>query len=114
MIFRGEVYWYDFPIKSRPVVVVSCDEMNESRIASCIVAFITSTPQRADRPGWVLLDDESVDSVISGSVNASTLNTVLKSELGDKAATLTRTQMLAVDDAIVFALFGTGPPLSRR
>lgn len=113
MILRGEVYWYDFPIKSRPVVVVSCDEMNESRIASCIVATITSTPQRADRPGWVLIADESVDGV-RGSVNASTLNTVLKSELRDKAATLTQAQMLAVDDAIVFALFGTDPRAPGR
>jgi mRNA-degrading endonuclease toxin of MazEF toxin-antitoxin module len=109
MILRGEVYWYDFATKARPVVVVSCDEMNESRIASCIVASITSTPLRADRPGWVLIDDESVDGVVRGSVNASTLNTVLKSELRDRAATLTHAQMLAVDDAIVFALFGTEP-----
>jgi mRNA-degrading endonuclease toxin of MazEF toxin-antitoxin module len=109
MILRGEVYWYDFPSKARPVVVVSCDEMNESRIASCIVASITSTPQRADRPGWVLIDDESVDGVVRGSVNASTLNTVLKSELREKVAALTPAQMLAVDDAITFALFGTAP-----
>ena len=109
MILRGEVYWYDFPIKARPVVVVSCDEMNESRIASCIVASITSTPKRADRPGWVLIDNKWIDGVVHGSVNASTLNTVLKSELRDKAATLTHAQMLAVDDAIVFALFGTNP-----
>jgi hypothetical protein len=40
---------------------------------------------------------------------ASTLNTVLKTELRDKAATLTHAQMLAVDCAIVFALFGTNP-----
>lgn len=107
MIFRGEVYWYDFPLKSRPVVVVSCDEMNESRVASCIVASITSTPPRPDRPGWVSLEDGAVHGVISGSVNASVVNTVLKSELRNKAGALDHTKMQAVDDAIMFALFGT-------
>jgi mRNA-degrading endonuclease toxin of MazEF toxin-antitoxin module len=62
-----------------------------------------------DRPGWVPVELVASDGDISGSVNASTLNTVLKSELRDKAGTLEESQMLAVDDAIMFALFGTAP-----
>ena len=110
MIFRGDVYWYDFPSKARPVVVVSCDEMNESRIESCIIASITSTTRRADRPGWVPIEMAAPDGDIAGSVNASTLNTVRKSDLRDKAGMLNELQMLAVDDAIMFALFGTTLP----
>ena len=75
MIFRGEVYWYDFPVKSRPVLVVSCDEMNESRIASCIVASITSTPRRGERPGWAPVEVTTAVGAIAGSVNTSTDDT---------------------------------------
>ncbi len=113
MIWRGEVYWFDSPvaIKSRPVLVVSCDEMNESRVDTCVVAAITSTPARAGRPGWVPIRVRSTDGEVSGSVNLSALNTVRKSELRSHIGTVSLAELDEIDDALRFVLFNRRPAL---
>ncbi|MEJ7801559.1 MAG: type II toxin-antitoxin system PemK/MazF family toxin, partial [Ilumatobacter sp.] len=62
MIERGDVWWADIsdptgsgPGFRRPVVVISSDSFNRSRIATVIVAMITSNTDLAAAPGNVSL-----------------------------------------------------------
>ncbi len=62
MVARGEVWWLDLaePIGSspgyrRPAVVVSSERFNRSRLATVIVATVTSNLRLATAPGNVLL-----------------------------------------------------------
>ena len=62
MILRNEVWWADLgpprgsePARRRPVLVVSADAWNRSRIATVTCVTITTTLRLADAPGNVLL-----------------------------------------------------------
>ncbi|MCQ3809885.1 MAG: type II toxin-antitoxin system PemK/MazF family toxin [Acidimicrobiia bacterium] len=53
---RGDVYWVNLrnPIGSepghrRPVLIVSADSFNESRLENVVAAAITSSPAKTDR-----------------------------------------------------------------
>ena len=60
MVARGEVWWADFgepfgsePGYERPVLVVSSDRYNRSRIGTVIVTALTSNMRLAAAPGNV-------------------------------------------------------------
>ena len=60
MITRGEVWWADLglprgsaPALRRPVVILSSDQYNRSRLQTVTVAVVTSTAQFAALPGNV-------------------------------------------------------------
>lgn len=62
MIERGELWWADLgeprgsaPAKRRPVLVVSSDSFNRSRIRTVICVAITSNPGLAEAPGNVVI-----------------------------------------------------------
>ncbi|HET7387116.1 MAG TPA: type II toxin-antitoxin system PemK/MazF family toxin [Nocardioidaceae bacterium] len=61
---RGEIWWVDFgepfgsaPGYRRPAVIVSSDRFNRSRLATVIVAAVTSNTRLADAPGNVQLPE---------------------------------------------------------
>ncbi len=63
MVARGEVWWADFgepfgsePAYERPVLVVSSDRFNRSRIGTVIVTALTSNLRLAAAPGNVELE----------------------------------------------------------
>ncbi len=63
MVARGEVWWADFgepfgsePGYERPVLVVSSDRYNRSRIGTVIVTALTSNMRLAAAPGNVELE----------------------------------------------------------
>ena len=60
MITRGEVWWADLglprgsaPALRRPVVILSSDQYNRSRLQTVTVAVVASTTQLAALPGNV-------------------------------------------------------------
>ena len=62
VIEQGEIWWADLaePVGSqagyhRPVIVVQCDSLNRSRIATVLCVPLTSTMRWADAPANVLL-----------------------------------------------------------
>ncbi len=62
MIQRGQIFWVDLgeaagstPAKRRPVVVVSADAFNRSRLRTVLAAAITSKTGVAAHPGNVFL-----------------------------------------------------------
>jgi mRNA interferase MazF len=62
MISQGEVWWADLPDPEgsgpgfrRPVVIVQCDALNRSTIATIVCVPLTSNLRRAHAPGNVAL-----------------------------------------------------------
>ena len=62
MVTRGDVHWCDLgepsgsaPAKRRPVLILQADEYNRSRLATTIVAVLTSNIALAAMPGNVFL-----------------------------------------------------------
>ncbi len=76
MTRRGEVFWVDLgepsgsaPGKRRPVLIVSADAFNRSRLRTVLAAAITSNSAMAAHPGNVFLPATasglSKDSVVN-------------------------------------------------
>lgn len=99
---RGDVCWYTFkaPDKKRPVLILTRD----SAIAvlhSVTVAPITSTI-RSIPTEVVLTEDDGLPSTCAA--NFDNLQTVPKSNIGDRIARLTARRMKEATAAVSFAL----------
>lgn len=88
VIERGGVYWTDLgpiagsrPAKRRPVLVIQSDGYNESRLATVLVAVITSNTALAAMPGNVFLPSSATGLLRDSVVNVMTLATINKVEL---------------------------------
>lgn len=92
------------PGRRRPVLVVSADGFNRSRIRTVLVAAVTSNLRLSGAPGNVLV--EAVESGLprDSVVNVSHLATLDKGYLGDPVGSLGTRTMLAVDDGLKIAL----------
>ncbi len=95
VIERGAIYWADLgapvgsrPAKRRPVLVVSADAYNESRIATVLAAMVTSNTSRAAVPGNVFLPATATGLPRDSVLNMTALVTLNKSELSDRVGTL--------------------------
>lgn len=62
VISRGEIWWADLgeptgsgPGYRRPIVVVQCDALNQSRLSTVVCVPLTSNLKWADAPGNALL-----------------------------------------------------------
>ena len=83
MVIRGDVHWCDLgeprgsaPAKRRPVLVIQADEYNRSRLATAIVAVITSSTALAEMPGNVFLPAHASGLPKDSVVNVTALATV--------------------------------------
>jgi mRNA interferase MazF len=88
VIERGAIHWADLgeavgsrPAKRRPVLVVSADAYNESRIATVVVAVITSNTRLATMPGNVFLPEGASGLPRDSVVDVTALATVDRSDL---------------------------------
>lgn len=82
MVNRGDVHWCDFgepsgraPAKRRPVLVIQADEYNRSRLATTIVAVLTSNTTLAAMPGNVFLPSTTTGLSKDSVVNVTALAT---------------------------------------
>lgn len=110
---RGEIRWVDFadPIGSapgyrRPAVVISSDRFNRSRIATVVVAAVTSNTRLAEAPGNVALPDELLKR--PSVVNVSQLFTVDRHQVDQLIAAAPPGTLARVDDGLRLVL-GLGP-----
>ena len=109
---RGEVWWADLgeepvgsaPCFRRPVVVIQSKPFNESRIATVIVAVITTNLALAEAPGNVRLSKSESVLTKPSVVNVSQVITVDKSILTEKVKSLPGAVMQRVDDGLRLAL----------
>lgn len=92
---RGEVWWASLadPVGSgpgyrRPVLVVQANAFNASRIATVIVATVTSNLALADAPGNVRISKADSGLSRASVVNVSQLLTLDRSILAERVGTL--------------------------
>ena len=94
VIQRGEIYWADLgdpdglrPAKRRPVLVISADAYNKSRLATVLAAVITSNTALALMPGNVFMPASATGLPKDSVVNLTALVTLNKSDLLDAVGT---------------------------
>jgi mRNA interferase MazF len=104
---RGQIWWVDFgepagsePGYRHPVLVLQRDQVNASRIATVVVAVLTSNVGLATAPGNVLLAKRQTHLPRDTVFNASQIITINRDELQKLIGTLSPTQMERVDDGL--------------
>jgi mRNA interferase MazF len=88
VIERGQIYWIDLgeaagsrPAKRRPVLAIQADAFNKSRLATALVAVITSNTKLAAMPGNVFVPASASGLPRDSVVNVTALVTVDKVDL---------------------------------
>ena len=111
MVNRGEVWWASIaepagsgPGFRRPVLIVSDDTFNGSRIATVIAAVITSNLRLAEASGNVRLPAAKSGLPRASVVNVSQLLTLDKRLLTSRAGKLARDQMESVNQGLRLTL----------
>jgi mRNA interferase MazF len=111
MVKRGELWWVDFgnPIGSapafrRPAAVVSSDRFNRSRLATVIVAAVTSNLKVAEAPGNVVLRPEDSGLPKPSVVNVTQLLSIDRQLLDLRIGALGPVQLRAVDAGLRLVL----------
>lgn len=104
---KGEIWWasLDEPRGSepgfrRPVVIVSANEFNDSRINTALAAVVTSNLRLADAPGNVLLEKKHSRLPKDSVINVSQLITIDKAFLSEKISTLSAQHLNAVNEGL--------------
>ncbi len=108
MIRRGEVWWAGLPEPAasepgylRPVLVVSSDEFNRSRIRSVVAAVLTTNLRLAAAPGNVLAAAGETGLPRDSVVNVSQVVTANKLFLAERVGLVGGRAMLAVEDGLI-------------
>lgn len=104
MIPRGTICWAELgpvvgsrPAKRRPVLVVQADSYNRSKLATVLVAVITSNTSLATMPGNVFLPSTSTGLPRDSVVNVTALATLDRSDLREEVARIPAGLMEQVD-----------------
>lgn len=110
-MLRGEVWWADlgFPRGSapglrRPVLIISADQYNRSRLKTVTVAVLTSNARLAAVPGNVAISTEFADLSSDSVVNITQLATIDRETLEERVTTLPDWLMAQVDVGLRRAL----------
>lgn len=106
-IHRGEVWWAEPPEPAasepgyrRPVLVVSSDRFNRSRIRTVLAVTLTTNLRLAEAPGNVLVAAEEAGLSRDSVVNVSQVVTVDKEFLAERAGRVGARALLAVEDGL--------------
>ena len=100
VISQGEIWWADLPAPTgsgpgfrRPVVVVQCDALNRSRIATVVCVPLTSNLKWASAPGNVQLSARLSGLTKDSVANVSQIVTIDKQLLGERVGKLSRSKL---------------------
>jgi mRNA interferase MazF len=92
VIERGGIYWADLgtpvgsrPAKRRPVLVVSANTYNASRLATVLAVVITSNTDLASMPGNVFLPAQATGLPRDSVVTVTAVVTLNKTDLSERA-----------------------------
>jgi mRNA interferase MazF len=117
---RGEIWWASLPPPAgsspgfrRPVLIVSSDSFNRSKIATVIAAVVTTNLRLAAAPGNVRVAGKGTGLSKPSVVNVSQVVTLDKAMLASRAGSLGPSQMGSVDRGLQLALGLTGPTGNR-
>ena len=101
---RGEVWWASLPAPSgsgpgfrRPVVVIQSKPFNQSRIATVVVAIVTSNLALADAPGNVRVGKSESGLTKPSVINVSQLVTLDREQLTQRVRSLPAETMRDID-----------------
>ena len=108
---RGEVWWAELPdpVASepgfrRPVVIVSSDAFNRSRIRTVLAVVLTSNLRLTDAPGNVFLAAAASGLPKDSVANVSQVVTLDKGFLSSRCGRVPPRGMKAIDDGLRLAL----------
>ncbi|MGB7739564.1 MAG: type II toxin-antitoxin system PemK/MazF family toxin [Steroidobacteraceae bacterium] len=108
---RGEIWWASLPAPTgpgpgfrRPVLVLQSDPFNQSRIATVVVAAITSNLALADAPGNVRLGRNDSGLSKASVVNVSQIVTLDRSVLTQRIRAVPGTTLRNVDEGLRLVL----------
>lgn len=118
MARRGEVWWADLgeprgsaPALYRPVVVISADSYNASRLRTVVVAAITRTLRLGALPGNVILPAADSGLEFDSVVNVTQIATLDRGALDKRAGQLPVWLQAKLDEGLGHSLSLAG--LSR-
>ena len=107
VIARGDLFWADLgepqgsrPAKLRPVLVVQADPYNASRLATVVVAVVTSNTALAALPGNTFLPAEVTGLPRDSVVNVTVLYTLNKTDLLERAGMVAGELLRQVDTGL--------------
>jgi mRNA interferase MazF len=110
-IRRGDLWWADLgqtwgssPALRRPVLVVQAQAFNQSKIATVVVASMTTNLKLAAAPGNVACRPRGTGLPEPSVINVSQLATLDRKFLLERIGGLPATAMLEVEDGIRLVL----------
>lgn len=111
MIERGAIYWVDpgppvgsRPAKRRPLLVVSADSYNASRLATVLAVVLTSNTASALMPGNVFLPADATGLPRDSVVNVTGIVTLNKDELSEYIGEIPAALLQQVDSGLAAVL----------
>jgi mRNA interferase MazF len=100
VIAQGEIWWADLgeptgsgPGYRRPIAVVQCDALNQSRVSTVVCVPLTSNLKWADAPGNVLLPARATSLSKDSVANVSLIVAVDRRQLTECVGKLPRSQL---------------------
>ncbi len=100
VISQGEIWWADLreptgsgPGYRRPVVVVQCDALNQSRVSTVVCVPLTTNLKWTDAPGNVLLAARSTGLSKESVANVSLIVAVDRRQMTECVGKLPRRQL---------------------
>ncbi|MFM7131953.1 MAG: type II toxin-antitoxin system PemK/MazF family toxin [bacterium] len=107
VVAQSDVWWADLaePVGSapgfrRPVVVIQCDSLNRSQLATVICVVLTSNLRWSAAPGNVLLSASQTGLDRDSVANVSQIVTIDKRQLTERAGKVPNRQMEAIFSGI--------------
>ena len=107
VIQRGDVYWVDLgepqgsrPAKRRPVLIVSDDLYNSSKLATVVAVILTGTLRLGDMPGNVHIAEGEAGMTRASVANVTALVTLDKSELGRRTGRVRPLTLGRIDEGL--------------
>jgi mRNA interferase MazF len=111
VIARGELWWADLglprgsaPALRRPVLIVSADQYNRSKLRTVTVVVLTTTTQLAGLPGNVVVPSDFSGLPHDSVVNVTQIATVDRGVCEERIATLPDWLVAQVDAGLRRAL----------
>ena len=108
---RGEIWWGSLPEPTGsgpgfrlPLLIVSANSFNDSRISTVVAAVITSNLRLADAPGNVRLPVKGTGLTQASVANVSQIITVDKTFLTERIGRLNPRLLAEVDDGLRLVL----------
>ena len=100
VISQGEVWWADLreptgsgPGYRRPVIVVQCDALNQSRVNTVVCVPLTTNLKWADAPGNALLAARATGISKESVANVSRIVAVDRRQMTECVGKLTRREL---------------------